>query len=171
MLDVLQRQLFIITISSIFSITSFKISVGINSDFSASIVLLIFIVFGIALFAFAVIFRLLGKHYLDDGYQNIYQIVVSITHPLTAISCYFIIDYLTKRINLLRLVARSKIWATLDKYSYFIYITHYAFLNSVTSVANFGFSQTISTLLFVVFTVVSSIILLNLSNIVQKLIK
>jgi hypothetical protein len=41
------KAVFIITISSIFSITSFKISVGINSDFSASIVLLIFIVFGI----------------------------------------------------------------------------------------------------------------------------
>lgn len=127
-----------------------------------------FVFLGVFLFLFAIIARLVGKYYLDRDYQDLYQLLVSITHPLTAISFYFIFDYLTAKIKLLKLLARSKFWNTLDKYSYCVYITHYAFLNSVTSVTNFGFSKSISVILFFLFTAISSIVLFNLNKIIQK---
>lgn len=130
----------------------------------------LFVIFGVLLFAFAIILRLTGKHFFDENYQSIYQIIVSITHPLIAISCFFIFNFITNKIKIMKSLANSGVWATIDKYSYYIYITHYAFLHSVTSVANFNLNSYFTVLLFFVFTIFSAIILQYLSEKIQKVI-
>lgn len=87
---------------------------------------------------------------------------------MLAISVYFIVDYLTNKINLLNSLAKTKFWQVLDKYSFFVYLIHYLFLNGATSVDNFGFSKSISILLFIVFTVVSTLLLYWINQLIQK---
>ena len=54
------------------------------------------------------------------------------------------------------------------KLSYPIYITHYAFLNSVTSVDNFGLSKPISFILFILMTITSALIIFYIDKAIQN---
>lgn len=141
------------------------------SKFKVKINLKSFLLFGIGLFVFAVLCRLVAKQLFDETFQDLYQLIVPFTHSLTAISVFFIVSFLTERINMLKTIANTKLWIMLDKYSYLVYITHYAFLNSVTSVTNFNFNIYFTVILFFLFTIVSSFVLYHLSNLIQKLFK
>lgn len=139
-------------------ISKFKVK---NSIFSFSIL-------GVCLFAVSIIFRLLGKAYLDESNQSAYLIIASVTHLGVAVSSYFFVAFLTEKVNLLGKLAKSKIWTALDKISYCIYITHYAFLHSITSVDNFGLSKPLTIVLFMVFTLVSALLIYWVNGIIQK---
>lgn len=127
-----------------------------------------FIIFGVFLFLLSIMGRLGCKHFFDASNQNLYIATTYITRPMLAISVYFIVDYLTNKINLLNSLAKTKFWQVLDKYSFFVYLIHYFFLNGATSVDNFGFSKSISILLFIVFTVVSTLLLYWINQLIQK---
>lgn len=129
-----------------------------------------FINFGAILFVLSIIIRLVSKHYLDNVYNTIYVNIVLITQLGIAVSLYFIISFLTDKIIILQNIAKSKPWNTIDNYSYVIYITHYAFLHSITSVDNFGLNKPLTVLLFLIFTVISAIVVYQVQNIINRVI-
>lgn len=127
-----------------------------------------FIIMGVFLLIFSVLVRLLGKYLFDESNQMLYQVLVSFSHPAIAVSFFYIIDFLTRKYKFLKVISNSSLWQLLDKYSYFIYITHCAFLNDITSVSNFGFSTIITILLFAIFTVVSAILIKWANDLIQR---
>ena len=80
----------------------------------------------------------------------------------------FIIYGLFNKFTIFIKIAKSNIWITFDKLSYPIYITHYAFLNSVTSVDNFGLSKPISFILFILMTITSALIIFYIDKAIQN---
>lgn len=107
------------------------------------------ILYGWVLLILSVLFRLVGKGFLDERYDDLYSAVVVLSQIGMAIASLFIVCYLTEKLLTMQQLAQSRFWRFCDKYSYIIYITHYAFLNGITSVDRFGFGRSASFLLFV----------------------
>lgn len=106
------------------------------------------ILYGWMLLILSVLFRLVGKCFLDGSRDDLYAIVVVLTQIGMSVAALFIVCYLAERFPILQRLAQSRFWSFCDKYSYIIYITHYTFLNDITSVARFGFGRPVSLLLF-----------------------
>lgn len=105
---------------------------------------------GWMLLILSVLYRLVGKLFFDNPqYGGLYGIIVVLSQIGMAVASLFIVCYLAGRFPILQRLAQSRLWSFCDKYSYIIYITHYAFLNDITSVARFGFGRPVSLLLFV----------------------
>jgi peptidoglycan/LPS O-acetylase OafA/YrhL len=128
----------------------------------------IFWLAGICLFLLCIIIRLTAKKYLDENYQSLYLIITALSQTLMAVSIYFTFDFLVQKYRLFTTIAQSGLWCSLDKISYYIYITHYAFLNGITSIDRFGLSRLYSILIFAVFTVASALIIYLLNKVIQK---
>lgn len=129
---------------------------------------LTFLLFGICLFICSIAIRLFGKYLFDQFCQEIYLIIVSITQLGIAISLYFIVAFITEKSSTCMHLSETKFWTTMDKLSYPIYITHYAFLNSVTSVDKLNYSKPLGLIIFIILTLVSSILLYWINVGLQK---
>lgn len=138
------------------------------SKFKVKNTLPIFIIYGLFLFLASIGIRLVGKYCFDNSINNFYLLIVSATHLGLAVSTYFICNYLVNKFTIFIKIAKSNIWITFDKLSYPIYITHYAFLNSVTSVDNFGLSKPISFILFILMTITSALIIFYIDKAIQN---
>jgi len=138
------------------------------SKFKVKNTLPIFIIYGLFLFLASIGIRLVGKYCFDNSINNFYLLIVSATHLGLAVSTYFICNYLVNKFTIFIKIAKSIIWITFDKLSYPIYITHYAFLNSVTSVDNFGLSKPISFILFILMTITSALIIFYIDKAIQN---
>lgn len=123
---------------------------------------------GIIMLFASVVIRLITKVYIKESFSETYAMITGVTLFAAAVSFYFIFNYLQSRFKCLVVLAKSKAWMTMDKFSYFVYITHFAFLHSVTSVDNFHVSKFFTILLFLSFTVISTIILYYLNDVIQK---
>lgn len=127
-----------------------------------------FIIWGLLTFSSSIFLRLIAKHFISETYSSYYLIVVSATHLGLAISSYFICNFLVTRFAFLTKITTSNLWQNLDKLSYPIYITHYAFLNSITSVDNFGFSKLFSFIIFILLTLASSLLIYYIDKFIQN---
>lgn len=106
------------------------------------------ILYGWVLLILSVLSRLAGKRFLDGSRDGLYSAVVVLSQIGMAVASLFIVCYLTDRSSILQRLAQSRLWSFCDRYSYIIYITHYAFLTGITSVNRFGFGRPVSLLLF-----------------------
>lgn len=119
-----------------------------------------------------VILRIITKIYSDDFggvIALIYdRIVVTYTHCILAVwisgAIWFIIDRIgVPPKNGMRVIN------TLDKYSYCVYIVHQMFLAGVLSAASITTNMFINTLIFLLLTVMGSILIYKLNALVTKL--
>lgn len=111
----------------------------------------------------AIVLRLLAKHFLDETF--VYNIVVvGLSHTVIALWMFFTIRLLDKKIGWIHSIASSNIISIFDSWSYYIYITHNYFL-----IKRFGLKNLVpglfwQTVLFCIFTFVSSLILKWISD-------
>ena len=110
------------------------------------------------------IMRIVLRRFIDG--TTLYTALISIGHPIMGISLLCLVIELGKRFpDVYSKIAGSKVMVFLDGASLYIYLLHYIFLNSPTSVFE-HFNLGIATILFLLLTIICSIILWRLTDLI-----
>lgn len=114
--------------------------------------------------------RLLGRHYMDGTIAYNF-IIVSFTHIVLALWIYRTVRVLSQIVpGFTQKLAGNRIVSWLEKYSLFLYMTHYMFIIGPFYVSSLGFPKGIEIAVFGVFTVVSAIVLELISHLTIRLL-
>ena len=108
--------------------------------------------------------RIIGKIYMDD--TIIYNKGIAVlTHIILALWIFRLVQLLAEKLGTLTVrVSSSKIWKWLEKESFFIYLTHYAFLVGPFCVVGISPNRVFQIAVFVVCTVLSAYALCFVSD-------
>ena len=127
-----------------------------------------FLIFSI-IFVTLIVLRFFLHKYADD--TILYTSFVTISHFF--VSLWFIVTFSfinNKYRHFSEKIGNQKIITTIDKYSYYIYLTHGVFCMGKLNVFSF-FHFSISTLIFIIATIISAIVLKIICSTINRVIK
>lgn len=110
--------------------------------------------------------RIVGKIYMDNTviYNNG---IAVLTHIVLALWLYRLIQLLSEKIETaFTRISSSKTWKCLEEYSFYIYITHYAFLVGPFNIERVNSNRVLQIVLFVIGTVISAWILKSITSLI-----
>ena len=113
-----------------------------------------------------VMLRLVVRSFMDGTlfYGNT---VVGISHTLIAVWFCITMKLLVEKSEFIRKIASSKAVLVMDGMSYFIYITHYYFLQSNFRLKDLAPGLGLQTIIFLVLTIVTAIIIKTISGLIN----
>ena len=125
-----------------------------------------FVIVDTIIFLFAIVGRLILHKYIDG--TDLYTCYASISHFFIGTWIIVVLAIINKiSSNMITKISESKAIKILDKYSFYIYLTHGIFCMSIFSFYE-NFSLLPATTLFIVSTFVATVVLKWISTALQK---
>ncbi len=119
------------------------------------------------IFVIAIVLRLILHKYYDE--TDLYLIYSGLSHFILGTWFVVMYSFLNNRYkNAISVVSNSKVVKCLDKYSYYVYLVHGVFCMGVFNVYNDMIPLFISTIVFVLLTVLFAIVLEAIFRLIQR---
>jgi len=129
-------------------------------------------IISILIVLFAIIFNIIKIFIIPDKsnilLHSIFKIIIENSHILLGIALFIFLYKILKKIEVRLNPKGKKIIDFIDKYCFYIYITHHIFILGPFSIMNLTFSSILNIIIIICCTAISSYLLSKLTGLVKK---
>lgn len=121
---------------------------------------------------FAIIFNMIKISIIPDKLNillySIFKIIIENSHILLGMALFIVLYKILKKVEVRLTPKVKKIIDFIDKYCFYIYITHHSFILGPFSIINLTFSSILNIIIIICCIVISSYMLSKLTDLVKK---